>query len=255
MTADGLAFELVRGLDLKEMDGVLLVADIRSRSAEAGMAVEPIDDAIALAAWAHRTQRRRARGDFPQTAHIEHPLRYAARVLRWGVTRAAIVIACILHDTVEDHADALAAAVAPGIERDDPEAREAVLDHYSATVGASVARLVRAMSNPLSDGEPLDEQSKHGLYRHHVLEAIADPEVAICKLADLADNALSLHHTDPSASDPRTIRLARKYAPLLPVFLDRIREPDVRSLMSVEGHEAASQSIAAGIARLSQLVD
>jgi hypothetical protein len=82
-----------------------------------------------------------------------------------------------------------------------------------------------------------------------------DPEVAICKLADLADNALSLDHTDPSASDPRTIRLARKYAPLLPVFLDRISEPDVRSLMSVEGNEAAAQSIAAGIARLSQLVE
>jgi (p)ppGpp synthase/HD superfamily hydrolase len=254
-TSSLIGFELVRSLDLKEMDGVLLVTDIRSRSAAAGLAVESIDAAIALAAWAHRAQRRRARGDFPQTAYIEHPLRNAARVLRWGVTSEAIVIACVLHDTVEDHAEVLAAAASPGIERDVREAREAVFDYYEGAFGAEVARIVRAMSNPLSEDEFLDEKSKQDTYRAHVLEEIADPEVAVCKLADLADNALSLHHTDPSASDPRTTRLARKYAPLLNAFLDRIGKADVTALMSAEGNRAAADSILAGIARLAPLVN
>jgi (p)ppGpp synthase/HD superfamily hydrolase len=249
-----MARELVNALDLKEMDGVLLVADIRSRSVDAGLAVESIDTAIALAAWAHRTQRRRARGDFPKTAYIEHPLRNAARVLRWGVKSEAIVIACILHDSVEDHAVELAGVVAPGRAHDEAEAREVVLGYYATTFGADAARLVRAMSNPLEESADLDEATKQRMYRTHVLEEIADAEVAVCKLSDLADNALSLHQTDPSASDPRTPRLARKYAPLLPVFLDRISEPDVRSLMSADGNRAAADSIAAGIVRLSKLV-
>lgn len=149
----------------------------------------------------------------------------------------------------------LAAAVSPGIERDEHEAREAVLDYYEGALGADVARLVRAMSNPLAEDESLDEKTKQGAYRAHVLKEIADPEVAVCKLADLADNALSLHHTDPSASDPRTTRLARKYAPLLPAFLDRLGKPDVRSLMSADGNQAAADSIVAGIARLAPLVN
>ena len=252
-TTGSIGFELVRALDLKEMDGVLLVADIRSRSADAGLGVDKIDAAIALAGWAHRKQRRRARGDFPQTAYIEHPLRNAARVLRWGVASEAIVIACVLHDTVEDHAETLAGAVAPGTERNEREAREVVLAYYAEAFGAKVARLVRAMSNPLGDDETLDEQNKQRVYRDHVLEEIADPEVAICKLADLADNALSLHHTDPTASDPRTIRLARKYTPL-PPFLKRIGEPDVRALMSSAGNQAAADAISAGIERLAPLV-
>lgn len=245
-----MAFELggrIRSLDLKEMDGVLLVADIRFRAAVAGIPSAPLEDAIALAAWAHRGKRRLKRGDLPRTAYIEHPLRNAARVLRWGVVREPIVLACILHDTVEDHALELAAALSAPTS-DEGAARETVLAHYLDAFGERAAELVRAMSNPLGDDAPAGEAAKHESYRRHVLAEIADPEVAVCKLADFADNALSLHHT--GEGDARTARLARKYAPLLPAFAARLRDDDVRTLLADASRDDLVRALTDGAERL-----
>lgn len=244
--------DLVGSLELKEMDGVLLASDIRRRATVAGMAAGRIDDAITLAAWAHRGQRRLARGDLPRTAYIEHPLRNAARVLRWGVDREPVVLACILHDTVEDHAPALAAALGSAAlgsaAVDEAAARDVVLSDYTGRFGERTAQLVRAMSNPISDGTAADEAAKHERYRGHVVAEIADPEVAICKLADLADNALSLHHT--GNGDARSARLARKYAPLLPLFRARIVQDDVRALLDAQAVESLTRALTDGAERL-----
>jgi (p)ppGpp synthase/HD superfamily hydrolase len=238
---------LVGALELKEMDGVLLAADIRARAASAGIPSARLDEAIALAAWAHRGQRRLRRGDLPKTAYIEHPLRNASRVLRWGVVSEPIVLACILHDTVEDHAGEIAAAL--GREAvDEHGAREAVLADYDRRFGARTGELVRAMSNPIGDDVDAGETAKHETYRHHVLTEIADPEVAICKLADLADNALSLHHT--GEGDARTARLARKYAPLLPAFAARLGDHDVRGLLDAGAVDDLRRALADGAERL-----
>jgi (p)ppGpp synthase/HD superfamily hydrolase len=237
----------IGSLELKEMDGVLLAADIRLRAAAAGMASARLEDAIALAAWAHRGKRRLKRGDLPRTAYIEHPLRNAARVLRWGVVHQPVVLACVLHDTVEDHALELAAALGAPTS-DEAAAREIVLAFYVDSFGERTAELVRAMSNPLGDDAPADEAATHDSYRRHVVAEIADPEVAVCKLADLADNALSLHHT--GEEDARTARLARKYAPLLPVFADRLRDDDLRSLLAEAARDDLVQALTEGAERL-----
>ena len=236
------------------MDAVLLATDVRTRAEAHGLDVGRIDAAIALAAWAHREQRRRRRGDFPSTSYIEHPLRNAARVLRWGVTGEAVVIACLLHDTVEDHAFEIAEAFGAEVASDEASARAPVLAFYAAEFGERTATLVAAMSNPLEGDESDDEQQKHRVYRDHVTTAIADPDVAICKLADLSDNALSLHHADAHGDDPRTARLARKYAPLLPLLLERLEGADVRALMSDAGHRRAVAALTDGIERLAKLV-
>jgi (p)ppGpp synthase/HD superfamily hydrolase len=238
---------LVGALELKEMDGVLLAADIRQRATSAGIPSTRLDEAIALAAWAHRGKRRLRRGDLPKTAYIEHPLRNANRVLRWGVVSEAIVLACILHDTVEDHAGEIAAALGREVV-DEHGAREAVLADFGLRFGARAAGLVRAMSNPIGDDADAGEASKHQTYRRHVLSEIVDPEVAICKLADLADNALSLHHTGDG--DARTARLARKYAPLLPVFAARLGDDDVRGLLDPSAVDDLRSALADGAERL-----
>ena len=240
----------IGSLELKEMDGVLLVADIRFRAASAGMPPARLEEAIALAAWAHRGTRRLKRGDLPRTAYIEHPLRNAARVLRWGVTSEPVVLACVLHDTVEDHALELAAVLGTTT-TEEGAAREIVFAHYAEAFGERTSTHVRAMSNPLADDAPADEAAKHDAYRGHVVAEIADPEVAVCKLADLADNALSLHHTGDG--DARTARLARKYAPLLPVFLARIDDDDVRALLDPTAIESLAESLRNGAERLREL--
>jgi (p)ppGpp synthase/HD superfamily hydrolase len=237
--------ERVRTLDLKQMDAVLLAVEIQSRAAAAGMEAIRIDHAIATAAWAHRRQRRLVRGDLPSTTYIEHPLRNAARVLRWGVVSEPIVVACILHDTVEDSSFELAEVFGGEPVEDEGVARETVLIQFEDVFGERVAELVRALSNPLT-GERRAEGDAHRAYRDHVLEAIADPQVAVCKLADLVDNALSLHHTG-SPDDPRTARLARKYAPVLEAVRERIAAQDVRDLLSADGHRAVTEALAAGM--------
>jgi hypothetical protein len=84
-----------------------------------------------------------------------------------------------------------------------------------------------------------------------VLAEIADPEVAVCKLADLADNALSLHHTGDG--DARSARLARKYAPLLPVFAARLGDDDVRRLLDAPAVDDLQRALAEGTERLRAL--
>ena len=241
---------LIGSLELKEMDGALLAADIRFRAGAAGIPTSRLDAAMAFAAWAHRGQRRLKRGDLPRTAYIEHPLRNAARVLRWGVTREPVVFACVLHDTVEDHALELAADLGAPTS-DEGAAREIVFAHYADAFGSRTSTLVRAMSNPLDDDAPADEATKHEIYRGHVLAEIADPEVAVCKLADLADNALSLHHT--GEGDARTSRLARKYAPLLAVFRQRLAEDDVRALFAPDAVDVLARALDDGAERLRSL--
>ena len=250
--ADESIVPLIQSLELKEMDGALLVVDIRSRAVPAGLDLARLDEAIALAAFAHRAQRRRGRADLPSTAYVEHPLRNAARVLRWGVTVESIVIAALLHDTVEDHAVELAAAFGGPPAGDEGAARATVLAAYARRFGERTAALVAAMSNPLGPGGD-DERAAHERYRSHVVAAISDPQVAVCKLADLVDNALSLHHTREGAEDPRTRRLARKYSPLLPVLKERIAEADVRALLSADGWRTADDALRAGIGRMSAL--
>jgi (p)ppGpp synthase/HD superfamily hydrolase len=235
----------VYALDLKQMDAVLLAVEIRSRADPLGFDTGKAELAIATAAWAHREQRRLVRGDLPRTTYIEHPLRNAARVLRWGVVSEPIVLACILHDTVEDAPFELAELFAGEAGGDEGVARELVLRQFATDFGERVAELVRALSNPIRT-ETLGEEDAHRAYREHVVDVTADPEVAVCKLADLVDNALSLHHTG-SPNDPRTARLARKYAPVLKVLRERVAAQDVRDLMSADGHRAVTEALAAGV--------
>src|SRR5580765_7237044 len=57
-------------------------------------------DAIAFAAWKHRSQRRK---DAEASPYINHPIALA-RVLavEGGVTDIQVLVAAVLHDTLED---------------------------------------------------------------------------------------------------------------------------------------------------------
>jgi (p)ppGpp synthase/HD superfamily hydrolase len=55
-----------------------------------------------MASFLHRKQTRFVRGDLPRVPYIEHPLRVALRLVRWGVPDAELIAAALLHDVVED---------------------------------------------------------------------------------------------------------------------------------------------------------
>ena len=60
-------------------------------------------------------------------------------------------------------------------------------------------------------------------YRAHVADSLAaSPWARVIKASDFTDNGVGLIHT----SGPKAARLARKYAPLVPVLAGLIARPD-----------------------------
>ena len=83
----------------------------------------------------------------------------------------------------------------------------------AADYGAWVAELVAAVTNPVyAPGSDADEQ-----YREHVADSLAAcPWARVIKLSDFTDNGVGLSHT----TGKKAVRLARKYAPLVPALAD-----------------------------------
>ena len=110
---------------------------------------------------------------------------------------------------MEDHASDLAAT----------GDRAEALAVLAARFGPQVAALVEAVTNPVYlPGQDKDEQ-----YRAHVAASLAaNPRARVIKVSDFTDNGVGIIHT----TGPKAVRLARKYAPLVPVLADLIARPD-----------------------------
>jgi (p)ppGpp synthase/HD superfamily hydrolase len=176
-----------------------------------------LGDALGLAAQLHAQDRR------TREPYLNHPLRTAIRIICYYQVRDVdVLVAALLHDAVEDHPDMLAGP-------DAGDLTEAALAELARRYTPRVADLVRAVTNPAHEpGRDRFEQ-----YREHVAESLeANPWARIIKVSDFTDNGVGLIHTDPS----RHVRLATKYAPLVPVFRDLIARPDTPLTDDVKQH-------------------
>ena len=160
--------------------------------------------ALELAAGLHAADRRQ------REPYVNHLLRVALRVMHhYGVSDPEVICAALLHDAVEDHAEALAA----GGRREDAVAALAV------SFGARTAGLVDAVTNPPRD----PSRDRHEQYRAHVVASLeADPWARVLKLSDITDNGVGLHYT----TGPKAARLVAKYAPLVPALATFAALPD-----------------------------
>jgi hypothetical protein len=160
--------------------------------------------ALQLAAQLHAQDVRQ------REPYINHPLRVALRILiRYDVADTDITCAGLLHDVVEDHAEDLA-----------PSGRRGAFRELAARFGDRTAGLVEAVTSPpyVRGRGTWDEQ-----YREHVAASLeACPEARVIKVSDFTDNGVGIIHT----SGPKAVRLADKYAPLVPVLTDLINRPD-----------------------------
>ena len=159
--------------------------------------------ALQLAGQLHAADRRQSE------PYVNHLLRVALRIIsHYGVNDPDVICAALLHDAVEDHAADLAAG-----------GRAAAVAALAAGFGPRVAGLVEAVTNPVwVPGTDRDLQ-----YREHVAGSLgASPWARVIKLSDFTDNGVGLIHS----SGPKTARLARKYAPLVPVLADLVARPD-----------------------------
>jgi (p)ppGpp synthase/HD superfamily hydrolase len=164
---------------------------------------QKVSQSLQLAARLHATDRRQ------REPYLNHLLRVALRIIcQYDVRDTDIICAALLHDAVEDHADDLA-----------PNGRSGALAALAAGFGPDVASLVEAVTNPVyTPGLDKDEQ-----YRAHVAASLAaNPRARLIKVSDITDNGVGIIHT----TGPKMVRLASKYAPLVPVLADLITRLD-----------------------------
>ena len=158
---------------------------------------------LRLAGRLHACDRRQ------REPYVNHLLRVALRIMvHYSVQEPDVICAALLHDSVEDHAGELS-----------PAGRPAALDVLAAAYGAPVAELVAAVTNPVyAPGRDEDSQ-----YREHVMDSLATcPWARVIKISDFTDNGVGLIHT----TGEKAVRLARKYAPLVPALADLAARAD-----------------------------
>ncbi|TDC41395.1 HD domain-containing protein [Micromonospora sp. KC213] len=184
-----------------------------------------LTEALDLAADLHRDDRR------AREPYLNHLLRVSIRMMHhYQVRDVDVIVAGLLHDTVEDHPDELAG---PGAS--DPTA--AALTALAARFGPRVARLVGAVTNPQYD----PDRDRHVQYREHVAASLErEPWARVIKVSDFTDNGLGLVYT----IGPKVARSAAKYRPLVPVFRDLISRPDTPLPAPVKRHIFAQLDLA-----------
>lgn len=182
----------------------------------------------------HVDQARRPDG----TLYIAHPLAVASQVLAAMVSMdREVVIAALLHDSVEDQAAKLAGLPGRSVSTDGLTRTQQALEAIEvSTRSARVRDLVAGLSNPDFAAQlaergierGIDEESqmvylraRNALYAEHVFQAIRDPDRALIKLYDLVANALTLDALPDAAMRSR---LLQKYMPVLAIMLDRLQE-------------------------------
>jgi (p)ppGpp synthase/HD superfamily hydrolase len=169
---------------------------------------QSIADAKEIAMHAHDGDTR---GPHPYSTHF---LRVATRIIYYfQVGDPDIIIAALLHDTVEDHPERLIDKTRTPLDilRTDQDFTHAALDFIGHRFNERTARLVASVTNP-----PFDPTKNKNLqyYNHIVTSLTQDPEARIIKLSDFIENCNGLRYSE----DPpqRVRKRALKYAPLIP---------------------------------------
>jgi|GEM_PF-949558 len=220
---------------------------------------EQVQWAVQAAHELHADQRR------TNGPYIDHVLRVGLWVVsadRFNKGDPDMVTSAMLHDTVEDQAEAIIArwgmGVSPGNIQEDAFA--ALANVRSASGG----QLLSTASLDLTRGLTCPEMSrfprlvKNAMWLRHIVEQVLPyPHRVVLKSADIMDNAVGNHHT---VGDERRIKLDRKYFPaydlLIRTFQNGIRDevlPPAQRELAIrrleEGkYNAATRLEAAGVA-------
>ncbi len=188
-----------------------LIADFQSIVEERFPAVSERDgiaDALGLMLDIHIEQTDRLDGQ----PYVNHPLEVALHVLReYAVRDADIVVAALLHDSVEDQAARLV-EICPGEDQDQKTVRERAVRALARRFGQRSAELVQRLTCPEHD-KRVDRFHENQQYLEHVKELLSgDADALLIKIGDLSQNALQL---DALEEGSRKIKLTAKYCPVI----------------------------------------
>lgn len=250
--------DFLSALPLKQMDSSALAMNIIDRVQDFSPGdVRRVRDAIATASFLHRNQVRGNRGCFEKTPYIEHPLRVALRLIRWGVTDVDILVAGILHDTLEDCETDIIVHL---LKLDDTDhsagERQALAREWmGATFGPKVLDTVIAVTN-IDAPAGSSRAQKNAAYIEHVRSSIRDNVAAfLVKFADYMDNGAGLHHNNVPGNESMVRRLAVKYAPLGAIFEHELASnQQIHQFVSLPGFREIQAKIASSQTTLRHLV-
>lgn len=186
-----------------------------------------MSSAIVMSTILHARQKRFERGRFKNAPYIEHPLRNAVRISRWGVSDRDVLLAAVLHDAPEDGSIDYITLY----ENEHPEelteleARGRLRKEIGRRFGEETLRVIDAVTNEYQDDEEKGEQTleeKTAVYTKKMEDSIIDEKVYLVKIADFVDNATSLYHHDSPERRKKIFSMAYKYLPVVDVFIEKL---------------------------------
>ncbi len=250
-----MTLEKLNNLPLKKLNApALTLAIMDFVKSSPNIDEEKVKQAILLASDVHRMDLRSNRNQYDKTPYIEHPLRNALRIIRFGCDDEATIIGSILHDTVEDHPDEISQKYFGSKDVNEAESRFNSFTYISKTFGQSVADMVEGMSNPIME-KYAPSAVRNQQYAEHLAEAIEDPKVCVGKTSDFIDNAVGLYHNQNSMSPESLRRKSVKYLLVWDSLYNRlVRDKQEHKLpVSNEGLNRMLEQMIAGKQRLESL--
>ena len=160
---------------------------------------------------------------------IDHPLSVALHIIDLcEKPNVDIVIAALFHDIIEDQTH-MFLSLHNIIDTSAHEPQSYALHVMGDTYGEQVAETVHGLTNPDFHAHvqargmtPEDSGYAEAIrteYTDHVADAIQDPTVCLIKFVDVTENAGSLIQLPDGE---RKIWFARKYRPIIDIFISRI---------------------------------
>ncbi|GAB2633340.1 HD domain-containing protein [Nocardia goodfellowii] len=178
---------------------------------------ERLGEALELASALHGADR------YGREPYLNHLLRVTIRIIsHYEVRDPDVVVAGLLHDSVEDHPRELA-----GDSTGAPT--DAALTELARRFGVRVADIVAAVTNP----EPDPRVDRHEQYREHVAANLdRAPWARVVKFSDFTDNGVGILYS----TGPHMRKLASKYRPLTDVYRELVMRPDTPLAEHVKQH-------------------
>ena len=184
-------------------------------------------NAIVLMVELHIDQKPRPDG----TEYIEHPLSIAIKVLEaMAIFDCEILIATLLHDTVEDQTAKLLQKTTIPV-KNSKNKQKLALDVIENYTSIRVRNIVSALTNPDFDQILKEEGIKRGdaryslrtnqLYVEHLANVMQNTDAALIKIFDFDGNALNLNAIH---DDNKRIKLKMKYVPGFQIIIQRLND-------------------------------
>ncbi|HEX8182039.1 MAG TPA: hypothetical protein VF575_00380 [Candidatus Saccharimonadales bacterium] len=231
--------------EIKDQDANELFARLVSNEAWTPQDQIRITEAFCLAAKLHIDDTHRAK------PYVYHVLRVANRLAspdHLDRPDADLVIAALLHDCVEDHAERLIELLPRDVQLSEPLGRiplQQTVGHQAVALiyiargfGQNVASLVGIVTNPPDMYRGLTGAAKTDRYAEKVAEVIVHHDAWFLKFADFIDNAVGIIHS--VGEDPVKIEYRKaKYLPVIAILEARFYEPDIQAMLSPAARQYA----------------